>query len=102
MSAWKMSVRLADEEGPLFRRIVAAISSDITRGRLRRGERLPSSRMLAGDLGVNRNTVIAAYDELRATGWIEMARARGVFVVGVPAPIAAPAGDRPDAPGFTI
>jgi GntR family transcriptional regulator / MocR family aminotransferase len=102
MSGWQMSVQLADEEGPIFRRIVAAISGDITRGRLQRGERLPSSRALAGDLGINRNTVIAAYDELRASGWIEMERSRGVFVVGVPARAAVPPGGRPDAPGFTI
>lgn len=102
MSAWQMSLQLADDDGPIFRRIVAAIAADIARGRLRPGERLPSSRALAADLGVNRNTVIAAYDELRAGGWIEMARARGVFVLGVPARAAAPAGALPDEPGFPI
>src|SRR5688500_4557891 len=99
--AWQVSVQLGDDDGPIFRRIAAAVSADIARGRLRPGERLPSSRALAAALGVNRNTVLAAYDELRAGGWLEMEPARGVFVVGVPAS-ATPTDALPDAPGFAL
>ena len=105
MAAWHLSVQLDDDGGPIFRRIAAAISGDIARGRLSAGERLPSSRALAGKLGVNRNTVIAAYDELRAGGWVEMLPTRGAFVVGVPdtaRPTAVRVGEAPDAPGFAL
>ena len=42
----------------------------IVRGRLKRGARLPSSRALAARLGVSRNTVLFAYEELAADGVI--------------------------------
>src|SRR5436190_20635991 len=40
-------------------------------GRLASGVRLPSSRQLAADLGVARNTVADAYGQLVAEGWLE-------------------------------
>jgi GntR family transcriptional regulator/MocR family aminotransferase len=45
-------------------------------GRLPPGRRLPASRLLARELGVSRNTVNGALDQLRAEGYLE-ARARG-------------------------
>lgn len=70
----------ADEHKPAFLRIVSAIVRDITRGRLMPGARLPSSRQLASQLVVHRNTVLHAYGELAAEGWIETLPARGTFV----------------------
>lgn len=66
--------------GPAFLRIARAISDDIRRGRLRAGDALPGSRTLAEQIGVHRNTVLAAYRELEAEGWIETREARGTFV----------------------
>lgn len=66
--------------GPAFLRIARAISDDIRRGRLRAGDALPGSRTLAEQIGVHRNTVLAAYRELEAEGWIETQEARGTFV----------------------
>lgn len=65
---------------PLFQRIAEAITRDVRRGRLRAGERLPSSRALADMLSVHRNTVLAAYEELRAQGYLETEQARGTFI----------------------
>jgi GntR family transcriptional regulator/MocR family aminotransferase len=65
---------------PLFLQISRAITGDIQRGRLRPGARLPGTRTLAESLDVHRNTVIAAYAELTAEGWIESSRASGTFV----------------------
>ena len=65
---------------PAFLRLGRAVVEDIREGRLSPGDRLPSSRALANDLGVHRNTVIAAYDELVAQGWIEALHGRGTFV----------------------
>ncbi|MDR3671217.1 MAG: PLP-dependent aminotransferase family protein [Holophaga sp.] len=56
---------------PLFLQVVRAITADIRRGRLKPGDVLPGSRTLAQTLGIHRNTVLAAYRELEAEGWIE-------------------------------
>ena len=65
---------------PLFRQISRSISDDIRRGRLRPGDALPGTRTLAKAVGVQRLTVVTAYDELSAEGWIVSHPARGAFV----------------------
>lgn len=67
-------------DGPKFQRIARAVVDDIRRGRLVAAQRLPGSRVLAGELGVHRNTVLAALAELEAQGWIVTHPARGTFV----------------------
>jgi GntR family transcriptional regulator/MocR family aminotransferase len=66
--------------GPRFLAIARAITDDIRRGVLVPGARLPSSRALARELGVHRNTVLAALDELTAQGWLTTQPARGTYV----------------------
>ena len=81
--AWAPELALSlpgGEKRPLFERVGGALTDAIRDGRLRPGDRLPSSRGLAASLGVHRNTVIAAYEALVAQGWIETARGRGTFV----------------------
>ena len=56
---------------PVFLRIARAIAADIQRGRLAAGDVLPGTRTLARSLGVHRNTVLAAYRELGAEGYID-------------------------------
>ena len=53
---------------PLAEQICDGVRAAVTRGTLRSGMELPSSRELARRLGVSRNTVLAAYDELRSVG----------------------------------
>lgn len=78
---WALPVALDPRGGePLFLQIARAVADDIRRGRLRPLARLPGSRTLASTLGVHRNTVIAAYAELGAEGWVETSQARGTFV----------------------
>jgi GntR family transcriptional regulator / MocR family aminotransferase len=59
---------------PAGRRVRAglegALRDAVRTGRLRPGTRLPSSRTLAGDLGIARNTVADAYGQLVAEGWL--------------------------------
>lgn len=69
-----------DDAAPLFLRIAHAIAEDVQRGRLRAGARLPGTRKLAQSLGVHRNTVVAAYEELSAEGWLKAAPGAGTFV----------------------
>lgn len=54
-------------------------------GRLRAGAAVPSSRALARELGLARNTVAAAYEQLVAEGWLESARGSGTRVADHPA-----------------
>lgn len=65
---------------PRHVQIAQAIADDIARGRLKSHERLPGSRKLAHMLGVHRNTVNAALNDLAAQGWVEAHPKRGVFV----------------------
>ena len=91
-----------DADEPLFLQLVRAVAADIAAGRLPTGVRLPSSRSLAGSLGVNRNTVLAAYQELAAEGLIVTRPAGGTFVAPPPL-VAAPVAHRPPArAGFPL
>jgi GntR family transcriptional regulator / MocR family aminotransferase len=65
---------------PIFLQVARAITEDIRRGRLRPGVKLPGSRRLARQLGVHRNTILAAYGELIAEGWLVTSTTRGTFV----------------------
>ncbi|WP_308197956.1 MocR-like pyridoxine biosynthesis transcription factor PdxR [Anaeromyxobacter oryzisoli] len=65
---------------PVFLQIARAIAGRIRAGALPAGAPLPSSRALAATLRVHRNTVLAAYAELVAEGWIRTLAARGTFV----------------------
>lgn len=78
---WQLSIALDDSaELPVFLQLARAIADDIRRGRLKPDQRLPSSRGLADVLRVHRNTILAAYNELIAEGWLETRPARGTFV----------------------
>lgn len=68
------------DDKPKFLQIAATLVDEIRRGRLRPGDRLPGSRVLAQSLGVHRNTVLAALQELIAQGWLRSAPARGTYV----------------------
>ena len=65
---------------PLYRQLFSHFVSEIEQGKLQEGERLPATRELAGQLGLNRTTVSAAYDLLDAEGWISGEVGRGSFV----------------------
>ncbi|HSB63388.1 MAG TPA: PLP-dependent aminotransferase family protein [Thermoanaerobaculia bacterium] len=81
MPRWEFPIALdRTKELPLFLQVARSISEDIRRGRLKPGDRLPGSRLLARELGVNRNTIVAGYRELEAEGWVTGAEASGTFV----------------------
>jgi len=58
----------------------AALRSAIQTGRFRPDARMPSSRALAGDLGVARNTVVEIYGQLVAEGWLIATAGSGTVV----------------------
>jgi len=75
-----------DGEGPVYRRIAASIRARIAGGELGAGAKLPPIRQLAGELGVNRDTVALAYETLAEAGLVESVVGRGTFVRGVAGP----------------
>jgi len=79
--SWEFVLKLdPDWRGPLAQQIARAVSDEIQRERLVPGDRLPSTRKLAAQLGVHRKTVVAASFELAREGWITTERARGTYV----------------------
>ncbi|WP_139216326.1 GntR family transcriptional regulator, partial [Streptomyces sp. CC77] len=60
--------------------LMEAIREAVRAGRLAPGTRLPSSRALAADLGLARNTVADAYAELVAEGWLTARQGSGTRV----------------------
>lgn len=65
---------------PIYIQVIAAIIRDIERGRLAPGTYLPGSRQLATELNLNRKTIVFAYEELIAQGWLESSGTRGTMV----------------------
>ncbi|EPC6044121.1 PLP-dependent aminotransferase family protein [Serratia ureilytica] len=66
--------------GTLRERLCAALRQAIHHGALSVGQRLPSSRVLAGDLNLSRVTVEAAYGQLEAEGYLQRRVGQGTFV----------------------
>jgi len=73
----------AGESMPLYRQLYSEIRTGILSGRLTAGNLLPSSRMLAAELDVSRNTVINAYDQLIAEGYLETSAGSATSVAAV-------------------
>jgi DNA-binding transcriptional MocR family regulator len=69
---------------PLYRQLHDGIRIRIESGALRRGDRLPATRELAGLLGLNRATVSAAYALLENEGLVRAHVGRGSFVLAGP------------------
>lgn len=68
---------------PLYEQIYDYIKTDIQRGRIPYGEKLPSTRFLSKHLEVSRSTVALAYEQLLAEGYIEPVPYKGFFVAQI-------------------
>ena len=64
----------------LYRQLYEKLRNSILDGRLQPGAKLPSTRTLAGDLAVARNTVMGAYEQLLAEGYLEGEAGSGTYV----------------------
>lgn len=65
---------------PVYFQLTEQLTAAINKGLLQPVTRLPGSRQLAQLLGVHRKTVIRAYEELLAQGWLESKTGSGTFV----------------------
>ena len=70
----------ADEKRPLYQQIVDGVKALIASGDLREGMTLPSVRQVAGDLGVNLNTIAIAYRQLQDEGFLTVRHGAGAVV----------------------
>lgn len=70
---------------PLYEQIAARVRMAVAAGELAAGDGLPSVRALAGTLRVNPATVVQAYRDLAADGFVEIRHGQGTFVQDVPA-----------------
>jgi 2-aminoadipate transaminase len=71
-----------NDKSPLFRQLHAQMKGMIESGVLLKGSRLPATRELASQIGLNRTTVSAAYALLESEGLITGHVGRGSFVAG--------------------
>ncbi|WXU11016.1 PLP-dependent aminotransferase family protein [Bradyrhizobium symbiodeficiens] len=70
-----IALKRTDAEG-LAAQLTSQLRGLIAAGRLAKGRALPSSRRLANDLGVSRNTVTYAFEQLAAEGYLKASRGR--------------------------
>ena len=67
---------------PIYRQVYDGLRGAILDGRLRPGQRIPSTRGLAADLGVSRLPVLSAYEQLLHEGYLVGRTGSGTFVSG--------------------
>ena len=75
-----LTIPLSPRDGPLFRQVYAGLRGAILSGTFRSGDRLPSTRDLAEQLGVSRTVVLLAYDQLLAEGFAVGRGGSGTYV----------------------
>lgn len=73
----------AQSTAPLFQQVYTRFRDRIIAGDMAPGDRLPASRALAEQLGVSRATVVAAYNQLGAEGFVEGRLGSGLYVCAI-------------------
>src|SRR5579884_1559156 len=75
-----LAIPLSKTAGPLFRQIYLGLRDAILAGAFHGGDKLPSTRELADQLGVSRTVALLAYEQLLAEGFTEGRAGAGTFV----------------------
>jgi len=65
---------------PVYEQIANGLRAELVSGRFRPGDKLPTVRALAMELGIHHNTVAEAYRQLAGEGWLELKRHLGAIV----------------------
>lgn len=86
-----------DGEEPIYRQLIRHIRMQVESGTLAAGTRLPASRDLARQLNISRISVVNAYAELRAEGYLSAHAGRGTFVAREGSANGASAADKSEA-----
>jgi GntR family transcriptional regulator len=80
---FELNVDRSDQTA-LHLQVAAEIRRAIADGEAALGDRLPPAKDFAAELGVNTNTVLRAFHQLRDEGILEFQRGRGITVAGAP------------------
>jgi GntR family transcriptional regulator / MocR family aminotransferase len=72
-----------EADTPAYRWLYATLRADILAGRLRPGSRLPATRDLARQYKLSRGTILSAFEELKAEGYLHGSRGSGTYVSSV-------------------
>jgi len=83
MEALSGFVDLVRSSEPLHVQLTAQIKAAVLSGKLPASTRLPSSRALAAELSISRNTVLTALDQLKSEGYLEAVRGSGTLVAAI-------------------
>jgi GntR family transcriptional regulator/MocR family aminotransferase len=65
---------------PAYRWLYSGLRAQILEGRLRSGTQLPATRDLARQYGLSRGTIVSAFEELKAEGYVEGTMGSGTYV----------------------
>jgi GntR family transcriptional regulator / MocR family aminotransferase len=80
MLPWRTIITIQkDGKTPVYLQIANSIIREMKKGRIGPGIKLPGTRQMSELLAVHRKTLVRAYEELDAQGWIEMRPSRGTF-----------------------
>ena len=82
-TAFDLTLPLPDGHRPGYRWLYEALRGEILDGRLRPGTRLPSTRDIAARYGLSRGTIVTAFEQLKAEGYLDGAAGSGTFVSNV-------------------
>ena len=74
-----LTLNLSDSK-PLYRQVYDGLRDMILSGQLGPGQRLPSTRTLADDFGVSRNTILQAYEVLHSEGYVNGQTGSGTYI----------------------
>lgn len=80
MTFFKYTALKPEAATPIYQQLYDYLRAAILAGQFKMGMRLPSTRALADELGVSRNTVLSAYEQLFAEGYLESVGGKGTFV----------------------
>ncbi|RKU00495.1 DNA-binding protein [Burkholderia sp. Nafp2/4-1b] len=80
LSDWLAQRLVRGSEQPIYRQLHRLLQQAILSRELPAGTRVPSSRLLAAELGIARNTVTQVYEQLALEGYVNSATGRGTFV----------------------
>src|SRR5689334_18612557 len=79
-TAFELTLPARDPETPAYRWLYEALRAEILEGRLRPGARLPGTRDLADQYGLARGTIVNAFEQLKAEGYVEGSVGSGTHV----------------------
>ncbi|MCI8513241.1 MAG: PLP-dependent aminotransferase family protein [Lachnospiraceae bacterium] len=77
---YELNIPLREGESPFYRQIYEFIVKEVRSGVLSPATRMPSTRVLAANLGVSRSTTQSAYDQLVSEGYLEAKPCKGYFI----------------------